>query len=178
MSDNLPDRPRPRPRPGRLRSSRAVHTATEGRVIGEYTLPHNGRVGRSDAMAFLLQAMDNHVGAADRFRRHLAQVLASPAGLDGADYTQLLTVESHAAFFRKLHRWGYGDNTSWDELAAFLPQLHAEAQAATVLHMNEESMADLVLAARQMRLKAGAEAFIRAADTAMSFLSDDDTDDS
>lgn len=144
------------------------------RVIAEGTVPHNGRMGRSDAMLALLKATLNHTEAADRFRRHFSNALASTAlNLDGADMTQLLTHECQAAFFRKLRARGYDEKTTWDELVSLLPGVCAEAQEAARVTVTETEMdADAVLWAKALRLAAGAETFLQAARPVMAFLED------
>ncbi|MEV6400926.1 hypothetical protein AB0M39_40145 [Streptomyces sp. NPDC051907] len=168
-----------RDRPGRVRDSRARDLAAipaqtaraEGVPLTEIRLPASGRPSRKEAVAGLLQAMNLHVEAADRFRLHLADVLANPSlPVDGADMTQLVTHETGAAFFRRLHAHGYSETCTWDELCEILPEVYGEAQAASRPAFSEVDLADAVLAARKCRLAAAAEAFLKAAAPLWEFM--------
>ena len=148
----------------------------ENRIIAEDTLPPTGRASRTTAMQILLTSMSAHLKIADAARTQLSRALANSPGrpIEPATMDTLLTAEAHGAVFRKLYGRGYGPDTTWDELAAYLPDLWAQAEQADDSIHDEAILANLVLAANRLRLAQGARRFKGAARMAMHFLAPDD----
>jgi hypothetical protein len=153
-----------------------------GRILGEFVIRvKGGRLGRTDAMGMLLRAMSAHMAQSDNARDALSAAPPGGRAVEAAAYATGLEAEALAAYFRKLYAWGYDDDTTWDDLAAYLPQLYAEAEA---LAQTDPDVPAVIITpqvavyiAYAHFLAEGARRFVQAAGPAMLFLRDDDPDD-